>query len=93
MIQEEKDLLLRDLCPRLPYGVKGRCEIDASYDTSFDTVYQLHKFDAELIGIKDNIIFVIPLIEDEDENTYTTEEVIDGIDIWTLHPTFAQCQA
>lgn len=23
MTQEEKDLLLRDLCARLPYGVKG----------------------------------------------------------------------
>jgi len=24
MIQEQKDLLLKDLCARLPYGVKGR---------------------------------------------------------------------
>ena len=41
MTQEEyellKELLLKDLCARLPYGVIGQCEIDASYDTSFDT--------------------------------------------------------
>lgn len=86
MTQEEQDILLRDLCSRQPYGVKGRCELDASYDTEFDSIYQTHCFDAELIGIKDDIIFVIPLIEDEDENIYTTEEVIDGIDILDFTP-------
>jgi hypothetical protein len=86
MKQEEQDILLRDLCSRQPYGVKGRCEVDASYDTEFDSIYQTHCFDAELIGIKEDIIFVIPLIEDEDENTYACEEVADGIDISDFTP-------
>lgn len=30
---DNKKLLLRDLCARLIYGVKGRCSVDASYDT------------------------------------------------------------
>ena len=46
MTQEDKDLLIKELCARLPYGVIGKCEIDASYDTSFDTIFQTHKFDA-----------------------------------------------
>ena len=50
MTQEEKDLLLRDLCARLPYEVVGQCEIDASYDTSFDTIPQTHKFNAVVYG-------------------------------------------
>lgn len=48
MTQENKELLLKDICTRLPYGVIGRCEIDASYDTSFDTVFQTHKFNTEV---------------------------------------------
>ena len=55
MTQENKDLLFKDLCARLPYGVIGKCEIDASYDTSFDTVFQTHKFNAEVYGIKVSI--------------------------------------
>ena len=42
MTQEEKDLLLKDLCARLPYGVKVECELDggmmyATYNTTLDT--------------------------------------------------------
>lgn len=29
MTQEEKDLLLRDLCARLPYGTKVKCHFDS----------------------------------------------------------------
>ena len=49
--QKEKGLLLKDLCARLPYGVIGQCEIDASYDTSFEAKPQTHKFDAEVYGL------------------------------------------
>ena len=33
MTQEDKELLLKDLCARIPYYVVGKCELDASYDT------------------------------------------------------------
>jgi len=86
MTREEKDLVLHDLCARLPYRLKGKCEIDASYDTSFDTVFQLHKFDAVLEGIKGGLLFVTPLIEDKDEQEFANEEVADGIDILDFKP-------
>ena len=67
MTQENKEFLLKDLCARIPYNVVGKCEIDASYDTSFDTIFQTHKFNAVLYGIKEDLLFVTPLIEDNDE--------------------------
>jgi len=90
MKAEDKDLLLKDLCARFPYGLKGKCEIDASYDTSFDTIYQLHKFDAILEGIKGDLLFVTPLIEDKDEQEFANEEVAEGIDILDFKPYLRQ---
>ena len=86
MIPKDKDLLLKDICARLPYGLKGKCEIDASYDTSFDTIFQIHKFDVILEGIKGDLLFVTPLIEDKDEQEFANEEVADGIDILDFKP-------
>lgn len=88
MTQEDKELLLKDLCARLPYGVVGQCEIDASYDTSFDTKIQTHKFNATAYGLKEDSLFVIPMIEDEDEQDFANEEVADGIDILDFKPYF-----
>ena len=86
MTQENKELLLNDLCGRLPYRVIGRCEIDASYDTSFDTIFQTHKFNAEVYGIKEDLLDVTPLIEDNDEQTFAEEEVADGVAILDFTP-------
>ena len=86
MKPEYKELLLKDLCARLPYEVIGKCEIDASYDTSFDTVFQTHKFNAEVYGIKEDLLLVTPLIEDNDEQTYAEEEVADGVSILDFTP-------
>ena len=86
MAREDKALLLKDVCARLPYGVKGKCEIDASYDTSFDTIFQTHKFDAVAYGIKEDFLLVTPLIEDEDEENFAEEEVADGVDILDFTP-------
>lgn len=79
MIQEHKELLLKDLCSRLPYEVIGKCELDASYDTSFDTIFQTHKFDAVVYGLKEELLFVTPLIEDIDEQNFAEEEVANGV--------------
>ena len=86
MKQTYKELLLKDLCARLPYGVKGKCEIDASYDTSFDTKSQTHTFNAIVYGIKENSLLVTPLIENQDELEFANEEVGDGIDILDFKP-------
>ena len=86
MTQEDKELLLKDLCSRLPYEVVGQCELDASYDTSFDTIFQTHKFDAVVYGINTDSLFVYPLIEDRDEQEFANEEVANGIDILDFKP-------
>ena len=86
MTQENKEFLLKDLCARIPYNVVGKCEIDASYDTSFDTIFQTHKFNAVLYGIKEDLLFVTPLIEDNDEQTFAEEEVADGVAILDFKP-------
>ena len=86
MKQEDQELLLKDLCARLPYGVKGKCEIDASYDTSFDTKSQTHTFDVIVYGIKEDSLLVTPLIENQDELEFANEEVGDGIDILDFKP-------
>ena len=72
-------LLLKDLCARLPYGVIGKCELDASYGTPFDTIFQTHKFDAIVYSLTEDSIFVIPLIENEDEQNFAEEEVTKGV--------------
>ena len=61
--------------------MRGKCEIDASYDKSFDTIFQTHKFDAVVYGIKEDLLLVTPLIEDIDEQQFADEEVADGVDI------------
>ena len=81
-----KDLLLKDLCARLPYGVVGQCEIDASYDTPFDTIYQAHKFNAVVDGIIEDSLIVSPSIEDQDELEFANEEISDGVDILDFKP-------
>lgn len=86
MTKENKELLFKDLCTRTPYEVVGKCEIDASYDTSFDTKFQTHKFDAVLYGIKEDLLFVTPLIEDIDEQNFANEEVAAGVDILDFTP-------
>lgn len=86
MKQENREILLKDICAMLPFGVKGQCELDASYDTSFDTIFQTHKFNAEVYGLKEDSLFVYPLIEDNNEQTFAEEEVADGIDILDFKP-------
>ena len=86
MTQENKELLLKDLCGRLPYEVLGQCELDSSYDTSFDTIIQTHKFDAVVYGLKADSLFVYPLIENKDEQEFANEEVANGIDILDFKP-------
>ena len=91
MTQEEyeslKELLMKDLCARLPYGVIGQCEIDASYDTSFESKPQTHKFDAEVHGLlEEGLLLVTPLIEDQDVQELANEEVADGVNILDFKP-------
>ena len=87
MTQEDKELVFKDICARLPYGVVGQCEIDASYDTPFETKLQTHRFNAEMYGLlEEGLLFVTPLIEDQDLQEFANEEVANGIDILDFKP-------
>ena len=84
--QANKELLLKDLSARLPYGVLGQCEIDTSYDTEFETIPQTHKFQAVAHGIIEDSLFVSPMIENQDELEFANEEIADGVDILDFKP-------
>ena len=84
--QTDKELLLKDLSARLPYGVLGQCEIDASYDTEFETIPQTHKFQAVAHGIIEDSLFVSPMIENQDELEIANEEIVDGVYILDFKP-------
>ena len=84
--QVDKELLLKDLSARLPYGVLGQCEIDASYDTEFETIPQTHKFQAVAHGIIEDSLFVSPMIENQYELEITNEEIGDGVYILDFKP-------
>lgn len=42
MIQEKKDLLLKDLCARLPYSAKAQYYGIYEEDTMYDTIYSIY---------------------------------------------------
>ena len=84
--QADKELLLKDLSARLPYGVLGQCEIDASYDTEFETIPQTHKFQAVAHGIIEDSLFVSPMIENQYELEIANEEIADGVYILDFKP-------
>jgi hypothetical protein len=48
MTQEDKDLLLKDLCARLPYGVKVLCLRDFNHEW----------YNLEMVDIGDNEVYV-----------------------------------
>lgn len=79
MTQEDKELLLRDLCARLPYGVKGKVKADAvvphEYDidgfaleTTFDVDVELQRIDAS-----NDEVFVSTFDNNEDLGNYIEE--------------------
>ena len=84
--QADKELLLKDISARLPYGVLGQCEIDASYDTEFETIPQTHKFQAVAHGIIEDSLFVSPMIENQYELEIANEEIGDGVYILDFKP-------
>lgn len=65
MTQEEKDLLLKDLCARLPYGIKVSCIDDFNHDW----------YNLELVDIKDSEAY-ISTCEPYYSNKYTNIESI-----------------
>ena len=76
MTQEERDLLMTDLCGRIPYGVHVLAKLDLSYDTEFDWVYQTGEFEAELEGVNTDESVALTIIhKDPDSSDYLNQYV------------------
>jgi hypothetical protein len=63
MIEEEKDLLLKDLSTRFPYGIKGQVTIEVPDGKAYDMnsghlEYKNIDVDVELLGIQEEEIIV-----------------------------------
>ena len=63
MIEEEKDLLLKDLSTRFPYGIKGQVTIEVPDGKAYDInsghlEYKNIDVDVELLGIQEEEIIV-----------------------------------
>ena len=89
MTNEEKQLLLKDLCARLPYGVRGKVKADTMvphrYDkdgfpeeTTFDVDVELLRID-----VGNDEIFVSTFDNNEDLGNYIDECQTDGTP-WTI---------
>lgn len=90
MTQEDKELLLKDLSVRLPYGVRGKVKVDgvdtSKHDTdgfpleiTFDVNVELLRID-----IGNDEIFVSTFDDNEDLGNYIEECQTDGIP-WTIN--------
>lgn len=89
MTQEQKELLLKDLCARLPYGVRGKVKVDTVVPYKYDTyglpVETTFDVDVELLRIDagNDEIFVSTFDNNEDLENYIEECQIDGTP-WTI---------
>ncbi len=88
MIQKDKELLLKDLCARLPYDVKGRVYAETTngkYDINGDMIFFDSPFDVTLdnINISTEEIHVIAIGNEdtidfiEDQQTWGDPYTID----------------
>jgi len=82
MTQKDKELLLKDLCTRLPYGVKGIITYDRS-NTTFTVEgidnNVLHLSDAEECHVEDFKPYLRPMSSMTDGEQKELEKIIDGI--------------
>ena len=76
MTQEERTLLIKDLSARLPYELMVNFEIDTSYDTWYDSVYQTSQFDGELFQIsQDGDVDLLPSSDNNDLVNWICEQI------------------
>jgi hypothetical protein len=82
MKQEEKELLLKDLCGRLPYGVKVQYEdkiFDVDYISPMYEEVKLNIADNYTIGVYEIKPYLFPLSSMTKEQSKTYHELIRGM--------------
>lgn len=101
MTQEEKDLLLKDLCARLPYGVKITCNKKNNYTAKGIDLIVTDEGDWEYAitakGIKPVEIdfikpYLFPLSSMTEEQTFDFDEV-QIKNHKSTYPTLSECSA
>ena len=93
MTQENKDLLLKDLCARLPYGVKvlyKHSVFDIDYISSMYEEVHLDIVDNYTIGISEIKPYLFPMSSmTEEQKTFFDDKHIDIDDILGIVAIFA----
>jgi len=97
MAQEDKELLLKDLCARLPYGVKVQVEYDAEEfgkTVEVDEITMIDKYGEEILLYHASEYFTIEEIkpylrpmssmtkEEKEEFENLLEGIVDGVERW-----------
>lgn len=87
MTQEQKDLLLKDICCRLPYGVKVQYEdkiFDVDYISPMYEEVKLNIADNYTIGVYEIKPYLFPLSsmteEEKSQYSFFLTRIIDGYD-------------
>ena len=83
MTQEDKDLLLQDVCVRLPYGVKASfCDVKKEYISIIEGI-DIYKFIKDDSGIETEISdvkpYLFPLSSMTEEQSKVYHELIGGM--------------
>ena len=94
MTQEQKDLLLKDLCARLPYGVKAsyygaeeECETwDEIEGVTLDGYVDIGQYSLPIECVKPYLFPLSSMTEEQRKEFVTTLKYLpaEEIDIWTL---------
>lgn len=93
MTQEQKDLLLKDLCTRLPYGVKISIPELWTSEKKIEVLNEIFKGDDGLYRVNDNgmliehikpYLFPLSSMTEEQENEFLNTCVSQNPLCWTL---------
>ena len=94
MMQEDKELLLKDLCARLPYGIKAsyygaeeECETwDEIECVTLDGYVDIGQYSLPIEGIKPYLFLLSSMTDEQRKEFDTTLKYLpaEEIDFWTL---------
>ena len=84
MIQKDKELLFKDLCARLPYGVKASTKVGSNITVSFIGVDTIIGEDGDSYDISFITPYLFPLSsmteEQKSQYNFFLTRIIDGYD-------------
>ena len=78
MIQEEKSLLLKDLCARLPYGIKCKDQYSDYINVNIYNVHIEHLIDQILSGVIKMILRPMSSMTEEEKKEFNS--LINGVE-------------